>query len=1242
MKSLRKTIVAALLALPAIAFAQYGNTPPLHVEGNQLKDPYGNKVVLHGVMDTPSPYFNNYRWGNSCNSSTVTPCINYFNKLFTAITDTASGAYCNLFRLHLDPCWTNDPNKPRIPITKSDGTTEDGGEANISQFSSVRLRTYLRSLYTTIARRAIGHGLYVIMRPPGVFPGNVQVGDAYHQYLMEVWDIVSQNDTVKKYSGQISLELGNEPVNLKNANGQSDPKALHDFFQPIVDKIRANGFTGIIWVPGTGWQSSYADYATYPIEDDNFGYAVHNYVGWYGGDDTKTAKDSTAYIQQFLKQVPVVKDKPIVITEVDWSPKKEGTGHYNEHGEWVESNYGTWATGSTSKWGAVYKSLLDHFGNISMTLSGTACYIDIDEYINNKNVVPAFQGVEEACGEACFKWYKEYAKVDMPRPEMKRLSTSDNGFGKFTNPLINADFPDPDIIRVDDTYYLASTTMFYFPGVTLLKSKDLVNWEYCANPLTKINDTDAYNLLNGQNWYSKGQWAPSLNYHDGKFYINFIAFGDDGGDFMLTATDPEGEWTMTKLKGFYYDSGFLFDDNRDHLSGLGPNGELNGDGNIYVVAGIGDLTVTQLNANFEEIKSQKVISVGNGCEGSHFYHIGDYYYIYSTYGGTEGSQTIFRSKSPFGPYEEHDGRIFANQHIHQGGLVETQTGEWWTILFKDAGAIGRIPYLEPVKWVEGWPVLGNSGIDVSKNGVAYSKPNVGKTYPRTYLPTNDTFTESKLGMQWQWNHNPDNSAWSLYEQPGQLRLHTASVSTELIDARNTLTQRMFAYNVEGTASDKYMDTYGTIALDTYGMQEGDVAGLTIFQDPYAYIAVKMIDGKRRLVQYRSVYEDGWGDNIYEVPAQEVVGDEITQDKIYLRAIANFGTSKAKFFYSYDNETWIPFGNEMSMRYTLKIFVGNRFGIFNFATKQLGGFVDIDWFSTEPTYSESRFYGPGILSTYTKEDLTLKTLTLSKTSYTLVPGSYQPLDLQATFASGDVRSVANQCSYQVSNPNVVSIVSGRIRTMAEGTAEVTATYTDVLGNMQSVTFSVEVTTFPLTAEAFNPSIYGTGKFQQSLKALTTSTYGFGGWEYSGGVDLSAHKYLVVKLRRQASSMPSFRLFDSASYWSTPYAVDMTGKISVTIDLQNMVKEDGTICDPSHIYIAGFWSHGGTAIYIDSVFLSDDGVNPTAILNVATDSEVVGKEYFTIDGRRSNGLEPGISIVRKTHADGTVSSEKLLNK
>jgi hypothetical protein len=422
------------MLLPSMAFAQkyvFGTTPALHVEGNVLKDPSGGTVVLHGVMDTPSPYFNSYRWGTwwgGFNNEAVTRCRNYFDQITTAITSTDKGTYCNLFRLHLDPCWTNDPNKQ---------ATGSGGEDDISRFSADRLRSYLESLFVPIALNAVSKGLYVIIRPPGVFPQEVRVGDAYNQYLMTVWDIVSNNATIKQYSGQISLELGNEPVRVYNAYGYSDSNALHDFFQPIVNKIRSNGFNGILWAPGTGWQSGYQDYVAHPITGSNIGYAVHDYVGWYNGNNNTSANQSAiaAYINQFHTQVPVIDTNPIVITEVDWSPEKQGTGHYDEHGNWVVANYGTWATGTTSKWGALYKGLLDHYGTISMTLSGTDTYIDVEHYLSTGNIRPAFvttmqqngfANAWEACSGACMQWYRDWAQAQMNSSTPGETEVSEN------------------------------------------------------------------------------------------------------------------------------------------------------------------------------------------------------------------------------------------------------------------------------------------------------------------------------------------------------------------------------------------------------------------------------------------------------------------------------------------------------------------------------------------------------------------------------------------------------------------------------------------------------------------------------------------------------------------------------------------------------------------------------------------------------------------------------------------------
>ncbi len=426
-----------ILALLTIFFALGANAqgvkplPSLHTEGRWLVDKHGNQVVLHGVMDTPNMYFNGWRWGNpwGWNGNTANyddngakKCLNYFEKIFTGLEK----AKCDVFRLHMDPAWTNDGGITATGFTKKvkNGKTvtidpngqEVDGEANISQFSETLYRHWLPTLYFELAKKAMNHGMYVVVRPPGVCPGNIKVGDYYQAYLTKVWDIFSSQDFVKEHAGQISIELANEPVGLRNANGQDDAKAMHDYFQPIVDKIRENGFTGIIWVPGTVWQQNYRGYAEYPIEGENIGYAVHDYCGWYGCSDANP--DPQNEIKNFHESVPVIDFAPVIITEVDWSPvNPDAEGHYNESGTWVQPNFGTWATGSTSKWGKAYKTMLDYFGNISMTLSGTGCLIDEDKLLSTGKVYPAFNGNEEACGKTCMDWYADYYNVNWPHAD---------------------------------------------------------------------------------------------------------------------------------------------------------------------------------------------------------------------------------------------------------------------------------------------------------------------------------------------------------------------------------------------------------------------------------------------------------------------------------------------------------------------------------------------------------------------------------------------------------------------------------------------------------------------------------------------------------------------------------------------------------------------------------------------------------------------------------------------------------
>ena len=484
---------------------------------------------------------------------------------------------------------------------------------------------------------------------------------------------------------------------------------------------------------------------------------------------------------------------------------------------------------------------------------------------------------------------------------------SDNGDGTYTNPLIPADFPDPDVIRVEDTYYMVTTTMFVFPGVTVLKSKDLVNWEYCSNAVPRFDFSPCYNL-EGCNRYSHGQWATSIRHHQGTFYLLFITL-DEGG-FLCSAEDPEDPWEIRKLPKGFYDPGLFF----DH------------DGRIYVTHGYGEIYVTELNPDFSPRGEDVKVFTGDirrGLEGMHVYKINGYYYLYGTYGGRDGIQVALRSKDIYGPYEQkvviRDTTPGVNFGIHQGALIQTQTGEWWTILFVDSGPFGRFPSLQPVTWTDGWPMVGIDG----KAVVTYRKPDVGKEYPVKVLPTSDEFESATLGMQWGWNHNPDSSCWSLTQRPGYLRLTTGRVVEGLPQAPNTLTQRPFA------KYDQSIPTTGTTKLETEHMRDGDLAGLAVFQDPYAFIAVKKESGSKNLVMVNN------GEAVESVPVEG--------NTVFLRTIASNSTSNATFEYSFDNNTFQRIGNELSMRFNLSVFTGNKFCLFNYATKETGGYVDFDWF-----------------------------------------------------------------------------------------------------------------------------------------------------------------------------------------------------------------------------------------------------------------------------------------------------------
>ena len=1200
----RLIVFAVALMLSLAGWAQSVKPlPSLHVEGKWLVDTYGNHVVLHGCMDTPSMWFNGNRWGGGYNDTGAKNCMAYFEKLYTGL----QAANCDVFRLHLDPAWTNDGSVNAAGFTTVSGDKskdplgqEVGGEANIHHFSEARLKHFMEVLYVPLMKMAMAHGMYVVVRPPGVCPGEIRVDSYYQKYLLTVWDIVSKDKTIQNFSGQISLELANEPIGVKNANGSESDSTLHDFFQPIVDKIRENGFKGIIWIPGSGYQSNYRGYKKYPIKGDNIGYAVHDYPGWYNCSDEKVDRDGLTKSKQdnlnsFLDAVPVVKTNPVIITEVDWSPLKEPKeiDHYNEMGQPTYKNLGTWATASTSKWGLCFKNLLDYCGNMSMTLTHPHDYIDLDKLMQDpQNPVPAFNGNTEACSGACWEWYADYIKVDNPVADyLCDVPVADNGNGTYTNPVVRADIPDPDVIRVGDTYYMVSTTMVHFPGATILKSKDMVNWEYCANPLEKLLDDDRYNLRKGQNFYSKGMWACSMKYHDGKFYI--LINGNDSRAWLLTATDPEGKWTVKRLAHNYYDPGMLFDN-----------------GKVYIVCGINHLTMVELDENFNELRSKVVVVRDDaGLEGCHLYKHGDYYYIYATYGGWPSGQVAFRSTDPFGTYEEKmlvektiNGQV---NTIHQGALIEDTEGKWWTIMQQDLGALGRFPNLQPVTWVDGWPIVGNNGVPYQ----TYTKPAGTNEYPRQ-MTTTDVFRHFPLDMQWEWNHLPQANGYSLFERAGWLRLKATSTTNLLSQAQNTLTQRIYM------RSDK--PAIGTIRLDVTKLADGDRAGICIFQDPYAQIGVEKKNGEFK-IYWRQDALDGAAASTKEQYASATV-----TDIVYLRASFNYNTSKTKFYYSLDNKTWTAFGGETSMGFNLSVFVGARFGLFCYATSALGGgSADFDWFSTEEDFDEDALYQP-FTRALDETMFTATKLAPAVTSMDLKIGSLYSPRITATFMDKHTENVSPQVTYESGTPENVEVVNGQLRALKQGSSVITASYTDILGNALETSFTANGTYFPFGQEDVKV-LKGSGTYTEKNHIFVPNKNGRIGWSYDTPIDISEFKYLVIKLLTVTTSTPNYGVIicpkTTLSVW---HASDLTRNKITVIDLQSALytssQKKGQPLDLTNIASISLTSDGtGTGkVYVSEIYLTNE--NPVGIDEVEVTPQAGKVNVYTLAGQL---LQEGVS-------------------
>jgi beta-xylosidase len=487
-----------------------------------------------------------------------------------------------------------------------------------------------------------------------------------------------------------------------------------------------------------------------------------------------------------------------------------------------------------------------------------------------------------------------------------------------TNPVIFADVPDMSMIRVGDTYYMSSTTMHMSPGVPIMKSTDLVNWKLISYAYDTLGDMDELNLNNGKNIYGRGSWASCLRYHNGMFYVSTFSQTPNNTFIYSTKNIEKGPWKRIAFSPSYHDHTIFFDD----------------DGKVYLITGAGNLKIFELNDELSGVKpgTERVLienasaPAGNNimlnAEGSQLFKVNGKYYLFNIVWPQGGMRTVLvhRADKITGPWE---GRVaLQDMGVAQGGLIDMPGGNWYAYLFRDFGAVGRIPYMVPVKWEDGWPVLGINGkvpetldLPVSKGlipGIVHS----------------DEFTRKKneaaLPLVWQWNHNPDNSLWSVTERKGFLRLKTGRLDTSFLQARNSLTQRTIGAVCSGITS-----------LDVSNMKDGDFAGLGLLQKNYGLAGVKVNGDAKTIVMINA--GTGKGEEVASIPLNQIT--------VFFKAECDFTNKKdtANFFYSLDGNNWTVLGTPLKMSYTLPHFMGYRYALFNYATQQKGGFADFDYF-----------------------------------------------------------------------------------------------------------------------------------------------------------------------------------------------------------------------------------------------------------------------------------------------------------
>lgn len=497
--------------------------------------------------------------------------------------------------------------------------------------------------------------------------------------------------------------------------------------------------------------------------------------------------------------------------------------------------------------------------------------------------------------------------------------------------VVKTDFPDPDVIRVEDTYYMISTTMHFMPGGVILRSYDLLNWEIISYVYDTLEDTDRHRLEENKNIYGEGMWAGCLRYHNGLFYVCFTA-NDTQKTYLFTSSNIEGPWQKKIMEGFYHDNSILFDD----------------DGKVYIVYGNTEIYLTELDSELNGPKKDGVHriiikdegDVRLGYEGAHIYKMNGKYYIFLIHWPDTGhgrrTQACFVADSLTDEFIGKDildeDMGYFNQGVAQGGIVDTPEGDWYAMLFQDRGAVGRIPVIVPIRWKDKFPVLNFKKEKPEEIRIKSTHLN------HIYEPVvaNDDFQyATKQGMpvtlkkQWQWNHNPNSKLWTVEDEPGKLIIKTNKISKNVTQAVNCLTQRMMFPNCDIK-----------VTLDGSNLKDGDYAGLCALQGKYSLIALTKENGHYYLVQ---MVKKGSASKMGQVCDEEpgVVTEKVRihRCQVSLRIIGDFMNMKdhIQCFYEKDGK-WVQLGETTKHYFTLDHFTGCRIGLFIYSTEDIGGKV----------------------------------------------------------------------------------------------------------------------------------------------------------------------------------------------------------------------------------------------------------------------------------------------------------------